>query len=420
MRARELLEALQRSRLLTPERYKTIRAQIPPECADDAGALSDWFLDEEILTEFQLGQIINKKARSLVVGHFEIRDFLGKGGMGAVYLAWDREKRRKVALKVLPVDENTNERTILRFRREMQVSQRVRHPAVASALASGTLKSVHYLAMEYVAGITLFRMVKEEGPMTGYWATRWLAEVAVALAYMHSLGVVHRDLKPSNVIITPGSKSKLLDLGLARWMEDDHNEERIVGERKIVGSFDYIAPEQAADSATADARSDIYGLGCVLYFLLAGKPPFGDVRSRKQKIIHHRKVDPPPINVVRPELPEAFAKVLAKMLAKNPKDRYQTAAEVGKVLWRWSDDLTASKKKLSRPSEETTIDGGSPGNPLAAAADEAPTVFVEDAAGDSDIDFVPPPEDLPPSRREDDRPGFWKKMGLGRLFKKNT
>src|SRR5690606_37762695 len=200
---------------------------------------------------------------------------------------------------------------VLRFRREMELSQRLEHPGIAVAYESGSWQGVDFLAMEYVAGSTLYQLIRAHGPAPRYLVAKWLAQIADALDYVHQAGVVHRDLKPSNIIITPDGSAKLLDLGLARWYEDDHNEDRVLGEKRIVGSFDYISPEQASNSARADPRSDIYGMGCLAYFALAGKPPFHYVETPREKLAHHRKVAPDPVYAFRSDLPMGFARVIA-------------------------------------------------------------------------------------------------------------
>jgi serine/threonine protein kinase len=248
--------------------------------------------------------------------------------------------------------------------------------------------------MEYVPGPTLYQLVRRHGGIPLYWACRWIADIADALDYAHQGGVVHRDLKPSNVIVTPERTAKLLDLGLARWYEDDHNEERVLGRRRIVGSFDYMAPEQADDSSRADARCDIYALGCLLYFLIAGHPPFHHVAERKQKIECHRTVAPTPITVYRPSTPMGLARTIERMLAKSPSNRFSVAAEVRDALANWMVRL------LERGDVRELPDGWFPASP-------------------------PPPPNWSPDRLREtassavtEQGGFWGRLGSGfqRIF----
>jgi serine/threonine protein kinase len=243
------------------------------------------------------------------------------------------------------------ERGNLRFQREIEVSKRLDHPKLARGFEAGLWKTSPFLAMEYVPGPTLYQLVKRHGVMDPVWASIWIADVADALDYVHQGGVIHRDLKPSNVVVTPEGSAKLLDLGLARWMHDDHNEERLLGRGRVVGSFDYMAPEQGVDSARADARSDIYSLGCLFYFLLAGHPPFHHVPERAQKIEAHRIVTPTPINALRSGIPHLLVDALNRMLEKEPGRRFSVAAEVRDLLLDLVDQYLDSAAPPPLPDE---------------------------------------------------------------------
>jgi serine/threonine protein kinase len=261
--------------------------------------------------------------------------------MGSVYLAYDRNECRFCALKVLARHRRDQSRDMMRFRREIEVGRRVNHPGFAATLGSGEAVGVEYLVMEYVPGPTLFRLVKDHGPVSPYWVCRWASQIADALEYLHFSGMVHRDVKPSNIVITPNGRARLLDLGLVRWREDDHNESNVIGDGRIVGSFDYIAPEQAADSANAQPRSDIYSLGCVIYFLLTGRPPFHFVHAQRKKLHFHRYHDPQPIQAIRPDLPVPFLECVDRMLAKDLAERMEGAAQVRMVLDSWGSHFPA-------------------------------------------------------------------------------
>jgi serine/threonine-protein kinase len=335
----QFVDALQRSGVASPARVREVLKHAPPECRASSEALARRLVSESILTVYQAKHLLRGAHRGLLLDHYEIRDFLGKGGMGSVYLAWDRMKDRPCALKVLLPSKQAEKRNVLRFEREVEVSQRLSHPGIAVAYAAGEAGGVRYLAMEYVPGLTLYKWTRRRGPAPVYWAAKWMASVAEALDHAHEAGVIHRDIKPSNVIVRPDGEAKLLDLGLARWFDDDHNEDRVVGRRRIVGSFDYIAPEQAVNSARADARSDIYSMGCVLYFLLCGRAPFHHVRRTRDKIAHHRQAEVEPIERLRPDAPPGFALAAARMMAKDPRDRYQVCAEVVDILRYWERRL---------------------------------------------------------------------------------
>lgn len=301
-------------------------AKAPADIRRDADRVAQWLIQEGWMTDFQARRLLAGSGRRLAVGHFELLSFLGRGGTGNVYLARRRKSREVCALKVLPPEKKSKARFLRRFQREMEVSQKLSHPGIASGFEAGVVDDLPYLAMEYVPGPTLYRLVRKLGPLPIYWSALWLAQVCEALDYAHQHGVIHRDLKPSNIILAPNGVAKLLDLGLARWYDDDHNEEEVLGARRIVGSFDYIAPEQTVLSSSVDGRSDIYGLGCVLYFALTGRAPFQDVEDRRAKVEHHRHRAPIPLGGLRPDVPPQLARIVKKMMAKDPADRFQVAA----------------------------------------------------------------------------------------------
>ena len=367
----------------------------PSDLDDTAEALSDWMVRDGLLTAYQARRLLAGKWRRLLIDRYEIREFLGKGGMGTVYLSFDRPLRRSCALKVLDrAKRKLRRRDVLRFSRETLLGQRLSHPNIASSYEAGEWRGTHFLAMEYVPGPTLYRLIKSHGPVDPFWAAHWICDVANALDYAHQQGVVHRDLKPSNLIIMPSGSAKLLDLGLARWFHDDHNEHRVIGVRRMIGSFDYMAPEQASNSAQADARSDIYGMGCLLYFALVGRPPFHHVLPHREKVSHHQRVAPESISKLRPDLPIAFVRIVNRMLAKAPKDRPQVAAQVHDALREW----------LGRYKEEP---------PPLPGASIAPSGEI--ASTDTPIAIVEAAQDRPSSSSADApvaTPSIWTRIGF--------
>lgn len=328
----EFIGLAARSGLYTFDELQNKISRVPAEIRGDVDRIAHWLVGEGWLTEFQARRLLSGSPRRMVVGDYEVRDFLGRGGMGAVYLAKRRKTGEICALKVLPAEKRGKSRQLRRFQREMEVAQRLSHPGISAGLEAGVADELPYLAIEYVPGPTLYRLVRRMSPLPVYWCAYWLMQICEALDYAHQHGVIHRDLKPSNIIITPTGTAKLLDLGLARWYDDDHNEDEVVGIKRIVGSFDYIAPEQTVQSSTADGRSDIYGLGCVLYFALTGRAPFQDVEPRRAKIEHHRSRAPIPLTGLRPDVPPKMVRIVERMMSKEPDDRYQVAAQAADAL----------------------------------------------------------------------------------------
>lgn len=269
--------------------------------------------------------------------HYELVEFVGGGGMGAVFRANDTRLGRTVAVKVLSRDQSSEE-NVRRFRNEAQSAARLDHRYIARVHYVGEDAGLNFIVFEFIEGTNLREIVQEHGPLPLVDALRYTLEVAEALAHASQRDVVHRDIKPSNVLITPLGHVKLVDMGLARLHQVESSFDDLTASGVTLGTFDYISPEQARDPRAADVRSDIYSLGCTLYFMLAGKPPFPD-GSALQKLLRHNGVDPPDIRLFRPELPPAIGPLLGKMLAKRPVQRQQTAEELVGEIDRLARDL---------------------------------------------------------------------------------
>jgi serine/threonine protein kinase len=330
------LKSVLRSGLMNRDQLKAALRGVPKDRRTDPRALADHLVRKGKLSRFQAGKLLEGTALGLVLGPFQILAPIGRGGMGTVYLARDSRSGQLLALKILPPKKaREEERLLSRFRREMEMSQKVAHPHLAWTCEVGVCNGVYYIAMEYIPGKSLYRLVNEIGPMPVARAAALFAEIASALDHAHHQGLVHRDMKPSNVLITPHNHAKVLDLGLA-IMEGEVTKDRRVtgGQGYIVGTMDYIAPEQADDASKATARSDIYALGCSLYFTLTGQPPFPG-GTNKDKIRRHRTEEPAPITSVSPAIPAGFAAIVHKMISKKPEERFASAAEVREELLKW-------------------------------------------------------------------------------------
>jgi serine/threonine protein kinase len=332
------LKHVLRSGVLSRAQLDDALREAAPSQREDSESLAEYLVQAGRLSRFQAGKLLDGKSVGLVLGPYQILAPIGKGGMSRVYLARDERQQRLVALKVLPPDKaREEERHLARFLREMELCQCVSHPNLAQTLEVGVSQGVYYIAMEYIPGRSLYRLVNAEGPLKVRRAAFLFAQVASALDHAHARGLVHRDLKPSNILIRPDDQAKVLDLGLAIIQGEPAADHTVVGgQGYVVGSMDYLAPEQAEDAFQVDPRSDLYGLGCTLYFALTGTPPFPG-GTAVQKILRHRTEEPTAIRRLNRAVPEGFASLVGRLMRKRPEDRTPSAATLRQELLPWID-----------------------------------------------------------------------------------
>ena len=276
--------------------------------------------------------------------HHQIVRELGRGGMGVVYLARNTLMDRLEVLKVLNRHFIDQHGTSDRFLREIRAAGRLSHPNVVTAFSAAQSGPSFVFAMEYVEGYDLAQLVEARGPLPVLLACSFAHQAALGLQHAHERGMVHRDIKPGNLMLTRQAGRgivKILDFGLAKASREQTIDANSTQDGQMMGTPGYIAPEQTIDAGKADIRADIYGLGCTLYYLLTGRPPFGG--GLLDLIMAHRSSNAQPVFSIRPEVPEALSDVVARMMAKRPEDRYQTPAEVAKAL------LPFFKKAASQP-----------------------------------------------------------------------
>ena len=266
---------------------------------------------------------------------------LGEGGMGIVYKAEHRRMERSVALKVISKNLVANPSAVLRFAQEVKAAARLSHPNIVAAHDADEAGGLHFLVMEYVEGISLHRLVQERGALAVGAACDYVRQAALGLQHAFERGMVHRDIKPHNLMLTAEGQVKVLDFGLARFVSQTRSGASLTGSGYLMGTPDFIAPEQARDAHRADVRADIYSLGCTLFYLLAGRPPFPD-GTPVQKLAAHVQKAAPRLDKVCSAVPAALAQVVAKMLAKDPSERYQTPAEVAQALAPFAEAQEAS------------------------------------------------------------------------------
>ncbi|WP_439624632.1 WD40 repeat domain-containing serine/threonine protein kinase [Gemmata sp.] len=300
-------------------------ALVPADTAP--AALVDQLVAGGVLTAFQGKAILLGKCRGFRLGPYRILDQIGSGGMGQVFLAEHAHMRRRVAVKVLPLRLATDKAMVERFYREARAVAALDHPNIVRAHDVGCHRGTHYLVLEYIEGRSLADRLAAGGPLPVGLACAYVVQAAAGLKHAHDKGLAHRDIKPGNILVDRDGVVKILDMGLARFFEDERDRiTRDLDAGSVMGTADYVAPEQLTDSAAADHRADIYSLGATFYHLLTGRPPFDGTTTAK--LLAHQVRPVAPAHVVRPEVPPAVSAVIERMMAKAPADRYQTVGEV--------------------------------------------------------------------------------------------
>ncbi len=266
----------------------TLADFLPPKSdPKDADALVRELVNHQVLTSFQADEILRGKGSGLVIDNYVLLEKIGAGGMGQVFRARHKRLGRIVAVKVLSPGIVKNESAVARFQREVRAAAKLSHPNIVAAYDAGCAKDVHFLAMELVEGSDLAALVKKNGPFPLPQALNYVLQAARGLAAAHAEGIIHRDIKPANLLLDKEGTVKILDLGLARLQEDAAGQAELTSTGAVMGTVDYMAPEQALNTKAADVRADVYSLGCTLYYLLTGKPAYsGD--SLMSRLLAHR------------------------------------------------------------------------------------------------------------------------------------
>jgi serine/threonine protein kinase len=375
----EFLELVRKSGVLDEKRLNAYldKPRAPGQLPGAPAALADQLVRDGLLTHFQAEQIMQGKWRRFTIGKYKVLERLGSGGMGSVYLCEHKFMRRRAAVKVLPAAKSNDPAALERFYREARAVAALDHPNIVRAYDIDQEENLHYLVMEFVDGASLQEIVKQTGSMDPIRAAHYIRQAALGLQHAHeAAGIVHRDIKPGNILVDRGGLVKVLDMGLARFFHDEDDLLTKKYDENVLGTADYLAPEQALDSHSVDIRADIYSLGATFYFCLTGRTPFSE-GTVAQKLIWHQTRQPKPIRTLRSDLPDALLAVIEKMMAKDPANRYQTPGAVAEALSPWTQTPIPPPPEAEMPRLSPAALGGATLAPDAtslatAAASAAP------------------------------------------------
>src|SRR5438270_2380769 len=330
----ELLELVRKSGVVDEKRLTAHvdRLRAAGTLPSEPGQLAGLLVRDGVLTRFQAEQFLQGKWRRFTIGKYKVLERLGSGGMGSVFLCEHKLMRRRVAVKVLPTAKAEDPSSLERFYREARAVAALDHPNIVRAYDIDQEDNLHFLVMEYVDGASLQEIGKKVGALSVERACHYIRQAAYGLQHAHeSAGLVHRDIKPGNILVDRNGVVKILDMGLARFFHDEEDVLTKKYDENVLGTADYLAPEQALDSHAVDIRADIYSLGATFYYILTGRPPFAE-GTVAQKLIWHQTRQPKSVRSIRPDVPEGLAAVIEKAMAKDPAQRYQTPAEVAEAL----------------------------------------------------------------------------------------
>ncbi len=340
-----LVSLIRRSGLVDPDRLTqalgAFQAKQGGQTPTDPQLLADALVGEGLLTHWQCANLLDGRHKGYFLGKYKLLGHLGTGGMSTVFLAEHTVMHTRRAIKVLPKKRVNDSSYLERFHREARAAGALEHANIVRAYDVDNDGDTHYLVMEYVEGRDLQGLVADQGPLPYEVAADYVLQAADGLSHAHQAGLIHRDIKPANLLVDGKGTVKVLDMGLALSTQEDLASLTLAYDEKVLGTADYLAPEQALDSHAVDLRADIYSLGGTLYYLLTGHAPF-PTGTLTQRLLMHQNKEPASIKVDRPDCPPALLEICRKMMAKQAAQRYQTAAEVSAALAQWIESAKSS------------------------------------------------------------------------------
>ena len=390
----DFLSVIRKSQQIDGERLEEyLRQQASGALPHKPRHLAKQLVRDGLLTPFQAEQFLLGKYKGFTIGNYRVLDRLGTGGAGNVYLGEHQLMRRRVAIKVLPTPHAGDPALIERFRREARAAALLDHPNIVRIYDFREEPAASYLVLGHIDGPSLQKVIDRKGALPVETACEYARQVAHGLQHAHEQGLIHRDIKPANLLVDGAGVVKILDMGLARFTGDEDSVTRKFNTAMVLGTADYLSPEQAMDLHSVDARADLYSLGATLFALLAGRAPFHD-GTVGQKLLWHQSRVPDRVDELRPEVPAALADLVARLLAKSPDERPGSAAEVAEALAPWADEAP-EPRPLTKSAPEIRLN--------------APTVDTLVARSHEDTTPMPPkprpvlapPLEAPPRRRPD-------------------
>lgn len=410
---------LMRSKLMTPDEVKTTYSRWQAEGRENVASsphFARWMVTRNLLTEYQASLILKGHADDFFLNQYRILDRIGRGRMAGVYKA-QHNLGQTVAIKVLPPSKTKNAQMLARFQREARLALKLKHPNVVRSFQMGDSKGLYYLVMEYLEGETLEEVLARRKKLPPQEAVRIVHQALIGLQHIADQGLVHRDLKPGNLMLTPApgkgepdntlrATVKILDIGLGRELFDenatvDNKNPELTGEGVLLGTPDYLAPEQARDPRTIDVRADIYSLGCVLYHALAGQPPFPD-KNLLNQMVRHATEPAKPLKDFNPAVSDGLQQVVNWMMAKKPDQRYPSPERAAQALQVFLVAEAAPVQRLEDVPQMknylTWLEGSEP-RPASEESTVAPGAMMAEAiAKATQPKAKPTPTPPPPTR----------------------
>lgn len=403
--AKSFLELVQKSGLVPADKLKQALSELSKRAAGkpvQLEELSQFLISAGLITQWHHDKLLTGKFKGFFLGQYKLLSLLGTGGMSTVYLAEHSLSGQRRAIKVLPRARVNDKSYLDRFFREGRAAASLSHPNIVRIYDLANEEDVYYMVMEYVPGVDLHQKIQNEGPAKIEDALSYLGQAAEGLAHAHARSIVHRDIKPANLLLTSDGTLKILDLGLA-LVNEEQESLTLMHDEKVMGTADFLAPEQALNSHNVDARADIYSLGCTLYYLVTGQPPFAE-GTIAQRIAMHQSRDPKPLRELRPDCPPLLEALCQRMMKKSPADRIPSCEKLLQAIEICRESLvppvtstneqylpSASARQATRPVPAQQTSPGTPAKQVPTPATTATT-----SARQPLKPSAPPPPPLPP------------------------